>query len=141
LWVKRENKKGGGRGGHKVKQAGGISTTQAPDFESIIHRSSYASPAAVPLFGNRNIQICPSLDHRIFSLEPHHIGWCSLQKQALALLAGLLAGAGLEQSRAGGRLEDLADTLIGTGRALEVLVGTDLLADLLTLLKDALVIC
>jgi hypothetical protein len=141
LWVKRENKKRRGIGGrgNKVKQAGGISTTRAPDFESIIHRSSYASPAAVPLFGNRNIQICPSIDHRIFSLEPHHNGWCSLQKQALALL-DLLAGAGLEQSRAGGGLEDLADTLIGTGRALEVLVGTDLLADLLTLLKDALVI-
>jgi hypothetical protein len=134
LWVKRENKKGGGRGGHKVKQAGGISTTQAPDFESIIHRSSYASPAAVPLFGNRNIQICPSLDHRIFSLEPHHISWCSLQKHAAALATlALLAGAGLKQSRAGGGLEDLADTLVGTGRALEVLVGTDLLADLLTL--------
>lgn len=133
---------GGGGEGNKVKQVGGISTAQAPDFESIIHRSSYASPAAVPLFGNRNIQICPSLDHRIFSLEPHHIGWCSLQKQALAaLLAALLAGAGLEQSRAGGGLEDLADTLVGTGRALKVLVGTDLLADLLTLLKDALVIC
>lgn len=31
-------------------------------------------------------------------------------------------------------LEHLADTLVGLGRALEVLVGTDLLADLLTLL-------
>jgi hypothetical protein len=32
-------------------------------------------------------------------------------------------------------LEDLANTLVGLGRALEVLVGLDLLADLLTLLR------
>lgn len=95
-----------------------------------------------PVFGNRNIQICPSLDHRIFSLESHH-RWCSLQNEALLLAAATLTtvGAGLEQSRAGGGLEDLTDTLVGTGRALEVLVGTDLLADLLTLYRNRLAIC
>lgn len=70
------------------------------------------------------------------------IVWCTLQNQAL-LLAALLATAGssLEQSRTGSGLKDLADTLVGTGRALKVLVGTDLLADLLTLLRNALEIC
>lgn len=56
----------------------------------------------------------------------------SLQDRALALLAGL-ALADLEEGSAGSGLEDLTDTLVGTGRALEVLVGTNLLADLLTL--------
>lgn len=47
-------------------------------------------------------------------------------------MAALAAAAG-EESGACGVLENLADTLVGPGRALEVLVGTDLLADLLTL--------
>jgi hypothetical protein len=42
-------------------------------------------------------------------------------------------GLGQEGS-AGGSLEDLANTLVGSRRALEVLVGTDLLANFLTLL-------
>ena len=47
----------------------------------------------------------------------------------------LLGAAGLgEECGAGSVLKHLADTLVGLGRALEVLVGTDLLADLLTLL-------
>jgi len=47
----------------------------------------------------------------------------------------LLGAAGLgEKCGAGSVLENLTDTLIGLGRALEVLVGTDLLANLLTLL-------
>lgn len=56
----------------------------------------------------------------------------SLQDRALALLARL-ALADLEEGSAGSGLEDLTDTLVGAGRALEVLVGTNLLADLLTL--------
>lgn len=57
----------------------------------------------------------------------------SLQNRALALLAAPLAAA-RKQSGAGGVLKHLADTLVGLGRALEVLVGTNLLADVLTLL-------
>lgn len=70
------------------------------------------------------------------------IVWCTLQNQAL-LLATLLttAGTSLEQSRTGSGLEDLTDTLVGAGRALKVLVGTDLLADLLTLFGNVLAIC
>ena len=70
------------------------------------------------------------------------IVWCTLQNQAL-LLATLLttAGSSLEQSRTGSGLEDLTDTLVGAGRALKVLVGTDLLADLLTLFGNVLAIC
>ena len=54
-----------------------------------------------------------------------------LQHHALVLLAGTTAAR--QQSGASGVLEDLADTLVGLGRALEVLVGTNLLANLLTL--------
>lgn len=50
-------------------------------------------------------------------------------------MAALAAAAG-EKSGACGVLKDLADTLVGPGRALEVLVGANLLADLLTLLFD-----
>lgn len=57
----------------------------------------------------------------------------SLQEQAaFAVPRGLLL-VHLQQSRAGGGLKDLANTLVGAGRALEVLVGTDLLANFLTL--------
>ena len=52
----------------------------------------------------------------------------SLQDQALLLL--LLPG---EQCRAGSVLEDLAHAFVRLGRALEVLRGTDLLADVLSL--------
>lgn len=56
-------------------------------------------------------------------------GWlrsrCSLQDQALLLL--LLPG---EQGGAGGMLEDLAHALVRLGRALEVFLSTDLLADI-----------
>ncbi len=61
-------------------------------------------------------------------------GQSTLQNRALALLAGL-ALADLQEGSAGSGLEDLTDTLVGTGRALQVLVGTNLLADLLTLHK------
>jgi hypothetical protein len=47
-------------------------------------------------------------------------------------VAALAAAAGQESS-AGCVLKHLADTLVGLGRALEVLVGANLLADLLTL--------
>jgi hypothetical protein len=54
-----------------------------------------------------------------------------LKQVALVLLAAA-PGAG-QQGSASGVLEHLADTLVCLGRALEVLVGADLLADLLTL--------
>ncbi len=46
------------------------------------------------------------------------------------LVAAAAAG---QESSASGVLKHLADTLVGLGRTLEVLVGTNLLADLLTL--------
>ena len=52
-----------------------------------------------------------------------------LQDQALLALSTLAS----QQGGAGGRLKHFADTLIGLGRTLEVFVGTDLLADFLTL--------
>jgi hypothetical protein len=72
---------------------------------------------------------------RFVSLEPER--WTaggSLQDGALALLAGL-ALADLQEGSTSSGLEDLTDTLVGTGRALKVLVSTNLLADLLTLLE------
>ena len=59
----------------------------------------------------------------------HEGGKTSLQDGALLLA---LVSLGQEGSP-GGSLEDLTDTLVGSCRALEVLVGTDLLANLLTL--------
>ena len=53
----------------------------------------------------------------------------SLQDSALLLALARLG----QKSSAGGCFEDLTDTLVGTSRALEVLVGADLLADFLTL--------
>lgn len=49
------------------------------------------------------------------------------------MLLAAAATLARQESSAGGVLEHLADTLIGLGRALEVLVGANLLADLLTL--------
>jgi hypothetical protein len=57
----------------------------------------------------------------------------SLENHARTLLAASLALDGLQESSASGSLEDFTHTLVGAGRALEVLVGTDLLADFLTL--------
>jgi hypothetical protein len=54
----------------------------------------------------------------------------NLQDAALLLA---LVGLGQESSTGGG-LKHLADAFIGACRALEVLVGSDLLADFLTLL-------
>jgi hypothetical protein len=53
-----------------------------------------------------------------------------LQNEALVLLAATLLG---EEGSAGRVLEDLTDSLVGLCRTLEILVCTDLLADLLTL--------
>lgn len=53
-----------------------------------------------------------------------------LQNQALLALS-TLAG---EQSSTGGGLEHLTHAVVGLGRAFEILVGTDLLADFLTLI-------
>ena len=55
-----------------------------------------------------------------------------LEDHAFALVAGTGAFAG-EQSSARSMLEDLTHTLVRLGRTLKVLVGTNLLADLLTL--------
>jgi len=52
-----------------------------------------------------------------------------LQNQALLALSAL-AG---QQGGTGSGLEDFADTLVGLGRALEVFVGTNLLANFLAL--------
>lgn len=60
----------------------------------------------------------------------HEGGKTSLQDGAL-LLALVSLG---QESGPGGGLEDLTDTLVGSCRALEVLVGTDLLANLLALM-------
>lgn len=53
-----------------------------------------------------------------------------LENQALGVL--LCAGA-REESSTGSMLENLPDTLVRLSRALEILVGTNLLADVLTL--------
>jgi hypothetical protein len=53
--------------------------------------------------------------------------------QDQALLVPLAAAAARQESSAGSVLKHLANTLVGLGGALEVLVGTNLLADLLTL--------
>jgi hypothetical protein len=52
-------------------------------------------------------------------------------KALLVALAGLAATC--HEGGTGGVLEDFADTIVALGRALEVLVGHDLLTDLLTL--------
>lgn len=62
----------------------------------------------------------------------------SLQDEALVLLR---AGGLAEECGTGCVLENLTDTLVGLGRALEVLVGTDLLADLLSLLFVSISFC
>lgn len=56
-----------------------------------------------------------------------------LENQALLLL---LASA-RQESGAGSVLEDLLDTVAGLGGTLEVLVGTNLLADILTLAQQS----
>lgn len=53
--------------------------------------------------------------------------------QDKALLVAALAGGARHESSAGGVLKDLADTLAGSGRALQVLVRTDLLGNSLSL--------
>jgi hypothetical protein len=55
--------------------------------------------------------------------------------QNKTLLVGLATGASWEQSSASSVLEYFTDALVGLGWALKVLVGGDLLADLLTLLR------
>lgn len=52
-----------------------------------------------------------------------------LQDQALLAFTALSC----QQSGTGGTFEDFADSLVGLGRALKVFVGSDLLADFLTL--------
>jgi hypothetical protein len=57
----------------------------------------------------------------------------ALQDKALGVV--LLASLAGQESRSGRVLEHLTDALVGLGRALEVLVGANLLADLLALFK------
>lgn len=57
--------------------------------------------------------------------------WIDLEDQALGVL---LRARAREQGSTSGVLENLPDTLIGLGRTLEVLVGANLLANVLTLL-------
>ena len=61
---------------------------------------------------------------------PARVG--SLQNAALLVLG---AATARKQSSAGGVLENLVDAFVGLGRALEVLVGTNLLANLLSLFQ------
>ena len=60
-----------------------------------------------------------------------------LQDEALVSLLASLLG---EKSGAGCVLKDLANTLVGLCGTLEILVGTDLLPDLLSLFHDMLAI-
>jgi hypothetical protein len=60
--------------------------------------------------------------------------WLSLQNHALRLLTALTLDS-LEEGSSGGSFEDFTDTLVGAGRALQVLVGANLLADFLTLAR------
>jgi len=71
----------------------------------------------------------------MISSRPTPNNWFSLQNQAatFTLSAALTALDGLEECSSGGSLEDFTNTLVGAGRALQVLVGADLLADFLTL--------
>ena len=55
--------------------------------------------------------------------------------QDAALEAGLLFPAS-EQSRASRMLKDLADALVGLGRALEILLGPDLLRNIFGLQRN-----
>lgn len=75
-----------------------------------------------------------ALIHMIFARAGPPQQLVRLENQAaLTRLAASLALNGLQESSTSGSLEDFTDTLVGTGRALKVLVGTDLLADFLTL--------
>lgn len=60
-------------------------------------------------------------------------GYNDLKDQALLVALGALAR---QEGRARSMLKHLADALVGPGRALEVLVGADLLADFLTLKRS-----
>jgi hypothetical protein len=62
-----------------------------------------------------------------------------LQNKAL-LVALAAAGAGHEGG-AGGVLKDLTDTVAGSGRALQILVGTDLLSNSLSLDGNTMSVC
>jgi hypothetical protein len=61
-----------------------------------------------------------------------------LQDQALCTALLLLSG---EESGPGGVFEYFSDTLVGLGRALEVLLGTNLLAHILGLGGVSQVMC
>jgi len=63
----------------------------------------------------------------------------SLEDQALALLVATTpSSTAVEQRSPRSVLKDLANALVGLGRALEVLESADLLADLLTLGEEVL---
>ena len=77
--------------------------------------------------GNKAVVIRASIEALTAAVSP-------LQDAALAT-ALLRLSAARHEGGTGGVLEDLTDTLVGAGRAFEVLVGADLLTDLLTLDK------
>jgi len=58
-----------------------------------------------------------------------------LRDDATPILASLLALGLCGQGGACGRFEDFSNTLVGLGRTLEVFDGTDLLLDILRLLR------
>lgn len=77
--------------------------------------------------GNKAVVIRDSVEALTAVVSP-------LQDAALAT-ALLRLSAARHEGGTGSVLEDLTDTLVGAGRAFEVLVGADLLTDLLTLDK------
>jgi hypothetical protein len=61
---------------------------------------------------------------------------CMVRLENQALLVALASAASREESSASSVLEHLTNALVGLGRALEVLVGANLLTNLLTLFKQ-----
>jgi hypothetical protein len=120
---------------HKVDQLQGgrredfrISGTRARYYSRISQKKQ--APVAPPPFSRTKPARVPT----VCSGRTTSTAGRSLQDQARLLgLTPAAALGDLQQSCASGGLEDLLDTVACTGRALQVLVGTDLLADLLTL--------
>jgi hypothetical protein len=100
------------------------------------------------MYRDRATMITPPFNHPGYQPSPLKMRWCSkgipsltvnafevdLKDAALVTLGSLLARHQGSSSR---MLEHFANAFVGLGRALEVLVCTNLLADLLTLFKAA----
>ena len=92
------------------------------------------TPTEDPFLSKRKHQIVETLI-RSYNLRIKHRPFVKETKTSLQDGAPLLLLVSLgQESSPGGSLEDLADTLVGARRALKVLVSTDLLANLLTLI-------